>query len=297
MQRSHPLPRTLPTWLFFIGVALLFALTSYALWTYALRREVGSDVAAYWGAAQRIRAGGSLYVAGVANASDLYRYAPWFAYAWVPLTYLPREMVTAVWVGLMLAAAVLSTAPLVRQGFAGTAAFALFAPLQVEGAIYGNVQPVLVLMLMWGVERRSGPLWIAIGASLKAVPLLLAIVYAGRGEWHRAGLAVLLSALLIAPMLLFDLSGYSTAPGGGQLSLTSVAAQLYLAAAIVMAGVAYLRARSRYGWLVGVAAMIAALPRFLTYEVSFLLVGLARRPATTPGHTGPQPAAAVPGSR
>ena len=152
-------------------------------------------------------------------------------------------------------------------------------------------------MLMWGVERRSGPLWIAIGASLKAVPLLLAIVYAGRGEWRRAGLAVLLSAVLIAPMLLFELSGYSTAPGGAQLSLTSVAAQLYLAAAIVMAGVAYLRARCSHGWLVGVVAMIVALPRFLTYEVSFLLVGLARRPATTPDRRGPQPAAAAPDTR
>jgi hypothetical protein len=297
MQRSHPLPRTLPSWLSFIAIALLFALTSYALSTYALRREVGSDVAAYWGAAERIRAGAPLYVAGVANASDLYRYAPWFAYAWVPVTYLPRELVTAAWVGLMIVAAVASTAPLVRHGFAGTAAFALFAPLQIEGAVYGNVQPLLVLMLMWGVERRSGPLWIAIGASMKAVPVLLALVYAGRGEWRRAALTGILSVVLIAPMLLFDLSGYSTAPGGGQLSLTAVAAQLYLAAAITAAGIAYARARSRYGWLLGVVAMIVALPRFLTYEVSFLLVGLARRPATTPDRTGPQPAAAVPGSR
>lgn len=57
----------------------------------------GSDVAAYWGAAERIRAGEPLYVAGVANASDLYRYAPWFAYAWVPLTYLPSDIVTSAW--------------------------------------------------------------------------------------------------------------------------------------------------------------------------------------------------------
>jgi hypothetical protein len=275
MQRSHPLPRTLPTWLLFIAIALLFALTSYALWTYALRRDFGSDVAAYWGAAERIRAGGPLYVAGVANASDLYRYAPWFAYAWVPLTYLPRELVTAAWVGLMIVAAVASTAPLIRHGFAGTAAFALFAPLQVEGAVYGNVQPLLVLILMWGVERRSGPLWIAIGASLKAVPILLALVYAGRGEWLRAGLALLLTALLVAPAFLFDLSGYSTQPGPGNMSLISVTAVLYVIVALAMAGLAFVAARSPYRWVAGALAMLAALPRVLTYEISFLLVGAA----------------------
>jgi hypothetical protein len=278
MQRSHPLPRTLPGWLAFVGLVLLLALMAFALFTYALNREFGSDVAAYWGAAERIRAGEPLYVAGVANASDLYRYAPWFAYAWVPLTFLPRDLVTVLWVGLMLAAAIASTLPLLRQGLAGAAAFALFAPLQVQGAVFGNVQPLLVLILLWGVERRSGPLWIAIGASLKAVPLLLALVYAGRGEWGRAGLAVLLTAVLVAPALFFDLSGYSTQPGPGNMSLISVAALLFVAVAVLMACLAYLAARSRSRWVAGARAMIAVLPRFLTYEISFLLVGAASSP-------------------
>src|SRR6185503_3649788 len=148
--RSHPLPRTVPGWLAFVGLVLLLALMAFALFTYALNREVGSDVAAYLGAAERIRAGEPLYVAGVANASDLYRYAPWFAYAWVPLTYLPRQLVTDMWVVLMLVAALASTLPLLRRGWAGTAATALFLPLQVQGAMFGNVQPLLVLMLLWG---------------------------------------------------------------------------------------------------------------------------------------------------
>lgn len=277
MQRSHPLPRTIPGWILFIAVALLLALMAYALLTYALSREFGSDVAAYWGAAERIRSGEPLYVAGAANASDLYRYAPWFAYAWVPLTFLPRDVVTTGWVALMLVAAIASTLPLIRNGLAGTAAFALFAPLQVQGAIFGNVQPLLVLVLLWGVERRSGPAWIAIGASLKAVPLLLALVYAGRGEWLRAGLAVLLSGILVAPALLSDLSGYSTDPGPGQMSLTAVAIPLYVAVALVTAALAFLGARSRHRWLLGALAMLMALPRALTYETGFLLVGLVQR--------------------
>jgi hypothetical protein len=269
------MPRTLPGWLAFTALALLLALMAYALSTYATSREWGSDVAAYWGAAERIRAGEPLYVAGAANASDLYRYAPWFAYAWVPLTFLPPKLVTDAWVVLMLVAALASTLPLLRHGLAGTAAVALFLPLQVQGAMFGNVQPLLVLMLLWGLERRSGPLWIALGASLKAVPLLLALVYAGRGEWRRAGLALILTAVLVAPAFLFDLSGYSTQPGPGNMSLISVASWLYVAVALVMSAVAFLAARTRYRWVAGSLAMIAALPRFLTYEISFLLVGAA----------------------
>jgi hypothetical protein len=290
MLRRYSLPRTIPGWALFGVLALLFALMAWALWTYALSREFGSDVAAYWGAAERIRAGEPLYVAGVANASDLYRYAPWFAYAWVPLTFLPRDLVTVAWVGLMLVAAIASTLPLLRHGLSGLAAFALFAPLQVQGAMFGNVQPLLVLMLLWGLERRSGPLWIAIGASLKAVPLLLAIVYAGRGEWRRAGLAVLLSAVLLVPALLFDLSGYSTQPGPGNMSLISVGGPLYLSVTVAMAALAFAAARSRYPWLVGALAMIAALPRMLTYEISFLLVGLAgASPSKAAGRESPPP--------
>jgi hypothetical protein len=281
------MPRTLPGWLAFTGLALLLALMAYALSTYAASREWGSDVAAYWEAAERIRAGGPLYRAGIANDSDLYRYAPWFAYAWVPLTYLPRQLVTDTWVVLMLAAALASTLPLLRHGLAGTATAALFLPLQVQAAMFGNVQPLLVLMLLWGVERRSGPLWIALGASLKAVPLLLAIVYAGRGEWLRAGLALLLTALLVAPAFLFDLSGYSRQPGDGNMSLISVDSGWYAAVALVSLVLAFIAARSPYRWVAGSLAMIAALPRFLTYEISFLLVGAAKPMPPPPDEPAP----------
>jgi hypothetical protein len=254
-------------------IAVLVALAAWALLSYAISREPGVDVAAYWNAAERLRNGEPLYLGGASNASDLYRYTPWFAYAWVPLTYLPRDVVTAGWVGLMVAAAILSTLPLLRRGPAGLAAWAIFTPLQLGGAAFGNVQPLLVLMLLWGVERRAGPLWIAIGASLKAVPLLLALVYAGRGEWRRAAVATGLSALLAAPTLLFDLSGYSTATGPNQISLAGVSVFLYLPVALAAIAAAFLLARGRYAWLAGSLAMVAALPRLLTYEIGFLLVG------------------------
>jgi hypothetical protein len=45
-----------------------------------------------------------------------------------------------------------------------------------------------------------------------------------------------------------------------------------------MSVLAFVAARSRYRWIAGSLAMISALPRFLTYEISFLLVGLAASP-------------------
>lgn len=263
-------------------MAVLIALTSYALLTYALSRELGVDASAYWNAAERLRHGEELYVAGAANASDLYRYAPWFAAAWIPLTFFPREAVTAGWVGLMIAAALVSTLPLLRRGPTGWAALALFAPLQMQGAIFGNVQPLLVLVLLWGVERRSGPLWIALSASLKAVPLLLALVYAGRGEWTRAGLALGLTALLVVPALLFDLSAYPTASGPNQISLAGVSPLLFLPVAAIAIVLSWALASTRYAWLAAALAMVVALPRLLEYQIGTLLIGLARRRVTPP---------------
>ncbi len=268
------------SWIALGAGAVLFALVAYALSTYALNRPVGVDVAAYFGAAERIRAGEPLYGGSAANASELYRYAPWFAVAWVPISFLPRDAVTGAWVGLMLAAALLSTVPLLRRGPAGWAAFSVFAPLQLQAAVFGNVQPALVLMLLWGVERRSGPIWIALGASLKGVPLLLALVYAGRGEWTRAGWSLVISAALVLPALLFNVGDYSTDAGPGQMSLSSVAVPLYLVVAIGLVGLAWAAARTRFAWAAASLAMLAALPRLLSYEIGFLLVGLARRSGT-----------------
>ena len=53
------------------GLALLLGLASYALLTYALSREVGADVAAYWNAAERLRDGQPLYVAGARKREEI----------------------------------------------------------------------------------------------------------------------------------------------------------------------------------------------------------------------------------
>lgn len=257
-------------------VAVLVSIVAWTELNHAAALSTGADMDAYWEAAERLRAGEPLYRSGIETDSDLYRYAPWFAFAWVPLTYLPKDAVLVGWMVLCLGAAVLAVAPLLREGPAGWAALAFLLPFQLEGAAFGNVQPLLVLALLWGVPRRTGPLWVAIGASLKVVPIVLVLVYAGRGEWRRALLTLGLTALLVAPMLLFDLSGYSTAIGAGQQSLLTVSPVLFGAVVIAALVGVYAAAGTRYAWLIGALAMMLALPRFLLYEISFSVVGLAR---------------------
>jgi hypothetical protein len=257
-------------------IAVLIALVAWTELNHAASLASGSDMDAYWNAAMRLREGEPLYRPGVATDSDLYRYAPWFAAIWIPLTYLPKDPVLIGWMVICLGAAVLSVAPLLREGPAGWAALAFLLPFQLEGAAFGNVQPILVLALLWGAPRRSGPLWVALGASLKIVPTVLVLVYAGRGEWRRALLTLALTALLVGPMLLFDLSGYSTDIGAGQLSLLTVSPWLFGAVLVVALAATFLLARGRYAWAVGSLAMMLALPRFLIYEISFAVVGLVR---------------------
>jgi len=257
-------------------VATLIALAAWTEFNHAASLVSGSDMDAYWEAAERLRNGDPLYRPGIETDSDLYRYAPWFAVAWIPLTYLPKDAVLLGWMGVCVAAAIASVAPLAREGLVGWAALIFILPFQLEGAAFGNVQPLLVLMLLWGAPRRTGPLWIALGASLKGAPLVLAAVYAGRGEWNRVAWTVGLTAILVVPMLLFDLSTYSTEVGSGQLSPMQWSPVAWGVVALAAIGVTYRLADTRYAWLAGSVATMLALPRFLLYQVSFVVIGLAR---------------------
>lgn len=260
------------------GVAVLAVLIGLVAWTelsHAASLSTGSDMDAYWNAALRVRDGEPLYRPGIATDSDLYRYAPWFAYAWVPLTFLPRDAVLFGWMVLCVGAALAAVVPLLRQGPIGWAALAFLLPFGLEGAAYGNVQPLLVLALLWGAPRRSGPIWVALGASLKLVPIVLVAVYAGRREWARAAWTLAITAALVLAAFAFDLSGYPRDIGAGQLSLLTVSPLLFGAVALAAVAAAYRWAGTRWAWLIGSLAMMLALPRFLLYEISFATVGLA----------------------
>lgn len=244
-----------------------------------------SDAGAYWNAGMRLRDGGELYAA-VANveASDVFRYAPWFAWAAIPWTYLPQQVAGALWSSLLIAASVAAVIPLARRRAWLQVVF--FFPILIGISAVGNVQALMVTALVWGVERRSGPLWIALAASLKAVPILLALVYLGRREWWRAAASLALTVVLVAPAFLYDLSGYVTSTGSAGLLVELPL--LYAIVALVACTAAVWRARRPDGWLAGATAVVLATPRFFVYDVTYLLVGAPRTAESDPA-PGPPP--------
>ncbi|HYI67066.1 MAG TPA: glycosyltransferase family 87 protein [Candidatus Limnocylindrales bacterium] len=246
-----------------IGLAL--AMLIFAIGDWSL-----SDAHAYWEAAWRIREGEELYpaVASV-EGSTVYRYSPWFAMAAVPFTYLPPEVAGALWSAILIAASIISVAPLARSRALILAFF--FGCVLIGISAIGNAQPLVIAALVWGLERRSGPLWIAAAASLKAVPILFAFVYLGRRQWGRFALSLALTGILVAPFLLYDLSNYVTSAGFAGLLITWPPVYVLVVGAGVVATVRL--ARGRFGWLAAATTVSLALPRFFVYDLTFLLPG------------------------
>lgn len=256
-----------------IGFGLAFVIANVPSWEL-------EDSEAYWNAALRLREGAPLYIPVADPGADeliAYRYAPWFAWLWVPLTYLPKGAVQVGWSVVLLASVGFALLPVLRErSVAAVCIAALLGGLLIRTASTGNVHALLVTALVQGVPRRSGPIWIGIAASLKFVPILYALVYLGRREWLRAGAAVLVAALFLAPALLQDLRGYPTDPGES-LSLLSLAGPIpWAALALLCAAVAVVAARGRHAWAAASVAVLAAVPRLQLYDATYLLVGLGR---------------------
>lgn len=170
------------------------------------------DVHAYLGAGQRLLDGGPLYVSAP-DPSDLYLYAPWFAFAWVPMTALPQLAVEAGWAVVLVAATLAALWPL-RRSAAGVALALLLGGLLYRTAGWGNVQPLIVLALVAALPTRAGP-WVAgVVTSLKPYALLTVPVYAWRRDWRAVAIVVGVGAALWLPALLFDIGSY---PAGARL--------------------------------------------------------------------------------
>lgn len=230
------------------------------------------DMNAYWDAAVRLREGQPLFSPAInIEASEVYRYSPWFAWLWVPLTFLPRLAVNIIWSTVLMAASAAAVLPLAQRRKWVLVAF--FLPILIAISAGGNVQALLIATLILGVERRSGPVWIAAAASLKLFPFLLVLAYVARREWRRALVALVLTALLLAPFLLYDLSGYITDAGGAALLWRW---PLVYSAVVVVSGLVTIRlGRTRYRWLVAAFTVTMALPRFFLYDVTYLMIGVA----------------------
>ena len=236
-----------------------------------------ADMDAYWNAALRLREGGLLYPPlADPSAADVFRYAPWFAWAWVPLTFLPKALVSVGWSTLLLAATTVALRPLMHRTAGSVAAASLIGSLLIWGTSIGNVQPLLIAALVYGIDRRSGPLWIGVAASLKAVPILYILLYVGRGEWRRALLTLLVAALLVSPLLVTPLTFYPVGAGDAPSPLLGLSPILFGASVLGMIGLTIKLAAkgSAYTRLTAAGTVLTALTRITILDLTHLAVGV-----------------------
>lgn len=235
------------------------------------------DVSAYWAAAERLKHGEPLYLGSLSPDSyQVFRYAPWFAWLWVPLTFLPRPLVEVSWALLLALASGWILVALLRLRSAAAVGLALIiTPWLLSLVQVGNIQPLVVAVLAFGMRRRSGPLWVGATAALKVVPGLFALVYVARREWRRTLLAVGWAAILAAPFLFYDLAGYETDPGRSYSLYYYVSPLAWVIGASAAVAVALLLAwrRSRYIWLAAAIAVMLAAPRTHVTYATYLVVG------------------------
>ena len=230
VRRSYPALATLRP------AAILFAVMACGLYAAANLVEVTrawefDDIHAYLGAGQRLLEGGPLYVTA-SDPSDLYLYAPWFAFLWAPLTRLPGLSVEIGWAIVLIVATVVALLPF-RRSLAGVALALLLGGLLFRTAGWGNVQPLMVAALVYALPTRAGPWAVGLSASLKPWPLLAVGVYAWRREWMAVGISLAVAAVLWLPLLLFDISTY---PAGSRVPNLYDATILLAAPGLLRAG-------------------------------------------------------------
>ena len=267
---SRALPdRPLDRWMCLVALGIIGGMAgANVIWT--LQTWPMGDIQIYWDAGQRILSGEPLYPGSSPFTS--FRYAPWFAWAWAGFSVLPYWLVAVAWQGALLAACVAIAMPFVRSGVLGVAFAGLMVPLLFAVSAGGNVQALIVVSLLYGVDRRSGPLWIAIAASLRATPILFVAVYAARREWKRFWITLALTAILVAPMLLYNPETLLTDVAGREPGLLYFSPILYLAVAAASVGVVAVLAyrRSPYTIIAAAAAAVVASPKLFAYDVTTL---------------------------
>jgi hypothetical protein len=266
-----------------VGVALAVCLSYLRSRGIFNLDSVGADMNAYWEAALRVRAHEPLYPPlSDINASDVFRYPAWFAYAWVPLTFAPKAVITTVWIGSLLAASAFALVPIVRSGsVAGLVLGLLMAPILVEAAWLGNVEPLLVAGLVWGIGTRAEPAAIAFAAATKLTPIaFLAIPLARRDLFGAAMAAGFTGALLLPSLITGNLASYPVEVGG-TLSLWSVspAAWAVAAAGSLVLVVWSARTNRRFVALAASVASLAISPRINLFHA-------ARVVTAYPAHAG-----------
>ncbi|MEP7040302.1 MAG: glycosyltransferase family 87 protein [Chloroflexota bacterium] len=258
----------------------------------ALNGHVQPDADAYWHAALRLRDGQPLYGGPRGDETELYRYAPWFAFGWVPLTYLGQDAALMVWRGILLLSTVVAVWPLIRRPTPASVTLAiLLGGLLVTNLPAANVTPLIVGSLAAGIRTRLGPVLLGLAASLKLFPLVLVAGYLAERRWRAAGVAVAVGSVLWLQVLAFDLPLYLQIGGPsfylGGVSLLRISPLVWFPIAVAAAGavVALAWRRSPWTWLAATAAIPLAVPRVWLPDAAYLLISVpAATDEAVPGH-------------
>jgi hypothetical protein len=260
----------------FVAAVVIGLSIAWLVWTF--NGFTLSDAHAYRMAAERLIAGNELYQA-TPSQDDAFRYAPWFAAAWVPIASLPRALGDGLWAAALVAASLVAVIPFARRPGLASRLLAVFGgTMLLWTAARGNVHPLMIAGLVHGIDRRSGPIWIGLAASLKAVPIVFALVYLARREWLRAALSMAIAIVLVAPMPFLGWDTGGTNPGQSLSLFYQVSPVVWLTGAVLaLAGAVLVAWRyPRYVGPAAAAAAILALPRLLLYDLSYVLVGTER---------------------
>jgi hypothetical protein len=246
----------------------------------ALSVTVRPDAEAYWLAAQRLRDGLALYGGPRGDETEIYRYAPWFAFAWVPLTYLGHDLAFGVWRFALLAATAGAVWPLVRRPTAASVTLAvLMGGLLLSSLPQANATPLMVGLLAIGVRSRVGPILLGLAGSLKVFPLLLVVGYVAERRWLSAAVAIGVAMMLWLNILAFDILLYTQIGGPsfyvGGVSLYGVSPLIWLpvAAVVMLVVLALAWRRSPWTWLAAGAAIPLTVPRVWLPDGAYVLTG------------------------
>lgn len=225
------------------------------------------DLHVYADAAERLLAGDELY-GGDVNPLNAYRYAPWFAYAFIPLALLPDPVLWVGWSILLLAGSIAALWGL-GYSFEGRVLLLAFAPILFAISAGGNVQALMVAGLAWGLSTKWGWLAVGLAASLKIVPIAFVAVFIAQRRWRQAIASAAVAGLLWLPILAFRVDPVTWDAGLARTLPTPV----WLVQAALAAGATLWLAwrRSPLTTLAAGTAAVLALPRLFIYEATMLI--------------------------
>ena len=262
-----------------LGVAILGLIVMFGA---TASVTVHPDADAYWLAAQRLREGAPLYGGPRGDETQIYRYAPWFAFAWVPLTYFGKETAFLLWRLTLVVSIVVAVWPLLQRPSRASITLAvLLGGLLLSNLPAANATPLIVAMLVAGFRTNVGPVLLGLAGSLKLFPLVLVAGYLAERRWLAAAVSIGVASMLWLNILAFDVLVYTQIGGPsfyvGGVSLFGVSPLIWVAVsgAIGLIVVRLVVVRSPWAWLAVSASIPAAVPRVWLPDVAYILVGAA----------------------